>query len=166
MFSLYFGAKNWRTRSVAQWWSSAYAVRAVPNPRCHFAKIIQSCYNRWKGLPDGATRSGLGALEREKHDRERSLDKKKEQLAELLVQQIAFRNLARRNRLNSTASPGAVGEGGADGDGLGCEAEQDADDLAASKVSLACVHMSAYVCRDVSCYGLRVVGGCYIWILR
>ena len=84
--------------------------------------VLAKTSPRWKGLPESA-RSGLGALQREKHDLERSLDKKKDQLSELLVQQIAFRNLARRNRLQS-APRAAGGEGAA----------KDAEDLAASKV--------------------------------
>lgn len=132
MFAPYLSAVG-APRSVAQERCRLHTVHAVPTPPPPVL-LPKSC--RWKGLPAGAARSGLGALQREKHDRERSLDKKKEQLAELLVQQIAFRNLARRNRLNSTATSAAVAEGGADGGGLGCEAEQDADDLAASKVGL------------------------------
>ncbi|CAM9350192.1 unnamed protein product [Ascophyllum nodosum] len=86
---------------------------------------------KWKGLPESA-RSGLGALQREKHDLERSLDKKKDQLSELLVQQIAFRNLARRNRLQS-APRAAGGEGAA----------KDAEDLAASKIHMPFIVVSS-----------------------
>lgn len=99
------------------------------------ACIITS--SRWKGLPESVARSGLGALQREKHDRERSLDKKKDQLAELLVQQIAFRNLARRNRFRAgarAANATAADAGGGGEDGAG---EQDAEDVAASKVNSA-----------------------------
>lgn len=88
---------------------------------------------RWKGLPESVTRSGLGTLQREKLDRERSLDKKKGQLAELLVQQIAFRNLARRNRFRTSAKAATAAETG--DDGANCPGgEQDPDDVAASKV--------------------------------
>lgn len=89
---------------------------------------------RWKGLPDSVAHSSVGALQREKHERERSLDKKKEQLAELLVQQIAFRNLASRNRSNATARAAAGIPADSAGEGAGCEGEQDPDDMANSKV--------------------------------
>lgn len=87
---------------------------------------------RWKGLPDSVAQSSIGALQRKKHDRERSLDRKKEQLAELLVQHIAFRNLARRNRANAAK---AVARRASDlgGEGAGCPGEQD-EETSNSKV--------------------------------
>lgn len=84
---------------------------------------------RWKGLPECA-RSGLGALQREKDERERSLEKKKDQLSELLVQHIACRNLMRKNRALTAARAAALE---ASGDTVAME---DAEDVAASKVKL------------------------------
>lgn len=92
-------------------------------------------WRRWKGLPENSSRSGLGALQRQKQDRERSLDAKKSQLADLLVQQISFRNLARRNRSNASAR--AVASAAAAGNGVECAGDQDAEELAASKVMVA-----------------------------
>lgn len=91
-------------------------------------------WRRWKGLPENAARSGLSALQREKEDRERSLDMKKGQLADLLVQQISFRNLARRNRSNATARATAAAAAAAAGNGAECAGDEDADEVAASKV--------------------------------
>lgn len=70
-------------------------------------------------------------LQRKKNQRERSLEEKKAQLAELLVQQIAFRNLARRNRSTAAARASSGIAGGFDGDG-----EQDPEDVPNSKVKL------------------------------
>lgn len=75
-------------------------------------------------------------LQRKKNHRERSLEEKKAQLAELLVQQIAFRNLARRNRFNATAraTAGAAADDG--GQGEGCAGGHDQEEMANSKVRL------------------------------
>lgn len=89
---------------------------------------------RWKGLPENSSRSGLRALQQEKQDRERSLDAKKSQLADLLVQQISFRNLARRNRSRAAARAAAAAAAAAAGNGAECAEEQDAEEVAASKV--------------------------------
>lgn len=50
----------------------------------------------WKGLPSNAAQD-LERLEREKISRINSIAKKKKQLEDLLMQQIAFRNLINRN---------------------------------------------------------------------
>lgn len=105
--------------------------------------IRSGVQRRWKGLPESA-RSGLGALQREKHDRERSLEKKKDQLSELLVQQIAFRNLARRNRFNSAARAAAAEMNG--------DAAEDAEEVAASKVRRG-RHKQAFFCILVRARG-------------
>lgn len=89
---------------------------------------------RWKGLPENSSRSGLRALQQEKQNRERSLDAKKSQLADLLVQQISFRNLARRNRSRAAARAAAAAAAAAAGNGAECAEEQDAEEVAASKV--------------------------------
>ena len=73
-------------------------------------------------------------MQREKEDRERSLDVKKGQLADLLVQQISFRNLARRNRSNAAARATAAAAAAAAGNGAECAGDEDADEVAASKV--------------------------------
>ncbi|CAM9188364.1 unnamed protein product [Discosporangium mesarthrocarpum] len=56
----------------------------------------------WKGLPPHLMHNAE-VIQRQKADRRRSIAKKNEQLEELLLQQIALRNLARRNRLRSAA---------------------------------------------------------------
>lgn len=111
--------------------------------RCFFLFALSPRLRRWKGLPESVARSNLSALGREKHERERSLKKKKDQLAELLVQQISFRNLARRNRSQSstrgaaTAAAAAAAADPAWGGGGARTAEQDSEDQAASKVGFA-----------------------------
>eukprot|EP00586_Coscinodiscus_wailesii_P013093 CAMPEP_0172501036 /NCGR_PEP_ID=MMETSP1066-20121228/145304_1 /TAXON_ID=671091 /ORGANISM="Coscinodiscus wailesii, Strain CCMP2513" /LENGTH=434 /DNA_ID=CAMNT_0013275599 /DNA_START=84 /DNA_END=1388 /DNA_ORIENTATION=+ len=50
---------------------------------------------RWKGLP---ANHDLEMLMREKEHRAKEMERKKECLQELLVQQVCFRNLVRRNR--------------------------------------------------------------------
>lgn len=87
--------------------------------------------SRWKGLPDSVAQSSICALQRKKHDRERSLDKKKEQLAELLVQHIAFKNLESRNK-KTAASRAAAGTGGDPSIEGGCD--QDPEEISNSKV--------------------------------
>lgn len=52
---------------------------------------------RWRGLPSNA-RHDLEMLRREKDARVRSIARKSEQLQELLLQYIAFDNIARRNK--------------------------------------------------------------------
>ncbi|CAM9713135.1 unnamed protein product [Pylaiella littoralis] len=96
---------------------------------------------KWKGLPENASRSGLGALQRQKQDRERSLDTKKAQLADLLVQQISFRNLARRNRFNASAR--AAASAAAAENGVECAGDQDAEELAASKIFVPFIVVSS-----------------------
>lgn len=59
---------------------------------------------------------------------------KKGQLADLLVQQISFRNLARRNRSNAAARATAAAAAAAAGNGAECAGDEDADEVAASKV--------------------------------
>ena len=102
--------------------------------------------HRWKGLPESVARSNLIALGREKHERERSLKQKKDQLAELLVQQISFRNLARRNRSQTTSRAATAAAAAEPGSGGGAHtAEQDSEDQAASKVGLdfvICIQIS------------------------
>lgn len=51
----------------------------------------------WKGLPNNASHD-LEILEREKELRIKEVQRKRECLQELLVQQICFRNLIQRNR--------------------------------------------------------------------
>lgn len=84
---------------------------------------------KWKGLPESVAHSSIPMLQRKKNQRERSLEEKKAQLAELLVQQIAFRNLARRNRSTAAARASSGIAGGFDGDG-----EQDPEDVPNSKL--------------------------------
>eukprot|EP00752_Nemacystus_decipiens_P011019 g9792.t1 len=97
---------------------------------------------KWKGLPENAAQSGLSALQREKEDRERSLDMKKGQLADLLVQQISFRNLARRNRSNAAARATAAAAAAA-GNGVEFEGDEDADEVAASKIFVPFIVVSS-----------------------
>lgn len=112
-------------------------------------------WRRWKGLPENASRSGLGALQRQKQDRERSLDTKKAQLADLLVQQISFRNLARRNRFNASAR--AAASAAAAENGVECAGDQDAEELAASKVRVMVVARARVVLYILSISGILSV---------
>ncbi|CAM9820198.1 unnamed protein product [Ectocarpus sp. 6 AP-2014] len=98
---------------------------------------------KWKGLPENSSRSGLRALQQEKQDRERSLDAKKSQLADLLVQQISFRNLARRNRSRAAARAAAAAAAAAAGNGAECAEEQDAEEVAASKIFVPFIVVSS-----------------------
>lgn len=52
---------------------------------------------RWKGLPSNAHHD-LDMLKREADYREKEIERKKESLRELLVQQVCFRNLVEHNR--------------------------------------------------------------------
>ncbi|CAM9095260.1 unnamed protein product [Hapterophycus canaliculatus] len=98
---------------------------------------------KWKGLPENAARSGLNALQRQKEDHERSLSNKKNQLADLLVQQISFRNLARRNRSRAAARASAAAVTAAAGNGAECAGDEDAEDLAASKIFVPFIVVSS-----------------------
>ncbi len=56
----------------------------------------------WKGFPSGAGRE-VSVLKEERDAKLASLNKKKEMLQELLVQQIAFKNLVKRNETAGTS---------------------------------------------------------------
>lgn len=114
---------------------------ATPFALVSFCGVLSR--RRWKGLPENAARSGLNALQRQKEEHERSLSNKKSQLADLLVQQISFRNLARRNRSRAAARASAATVAGARGNGAECAGDEDAEDLAASKVRRLCMSIPA-----------------------
>jgi transcription factor Dp-1 len=55
----------------------------------------------WKGLPSNAHHD-LEMLKREGHFREKEVERKRESLRELLVQQVCFRNLVEHNRVGES----------------------------------------------------------------
>lgn len=126
---------GWVTKLVNSGAPTFYCRRNI-RTYSHVVPPYASTSRRWKGLPENAARSGLSALQREKEDRERSLELKKGQLADLLVQQISFRNLARRNRSNAAAraTAAAVAAAASAGNGAECAGDEDAEEVAASKV--------------------------------
>jgi len=68
----------------------------------------------WKGLPTSAAQD-LDMLSRERDFRRQEVERKRQALRELLVQQVCFRNLVEHNREEESHPPAAVAEGGAGG---------------------------------------------------
>lgn len=64
---------------------------------------------RWRGLPSNAKHQ-LDMLTLEKNQRSTNIEEKKQQLHELLLQQVAFKNLIARNTATLSANPGSDDE--------------------------------------------------------
>ena len=62
---------------------------------------------KWIGLPTNAAQECL-ELEKEKEERLQRIEEKKKQLRDLLLQQIAIKNLVERNKSQSTPSSNAI----------------------------------------------------------
>ena len=80
--------------------SSQSIAQIQPNPE--FKKITSIQQITWCGLPSNAHRD-LDILKRERDARLLEVEKKRETLKELVVQQIGFKRLCERNRLDENS---------------------------------------------------------------